>query len=53
MGSKATCVSKKQYYADWGAQIQADDINLHHGYEKISVYKCPYCNYYHLTSMNK
>jgi hypothetical protein len=50
MSSKHICVTKTQFYSESTAQFRADDINFDHGYEKFRVYKCPYCNFYHLTS---
>jgi len=47
------CLLKDQYFSEFLAEAKAADINLEFGYEKISVYKCISCGFYHLTSMNR
>ena len=46
MSSKHICVSKRQYFSEWAAEIHASDINLELGQDNFSVYKFPYCNFY-------
>lgn len=53
MGSKLVCVSKRQYFSEWTAEIHANDINFETEQNNFSVYKCPYCNFYHLTTQKK
>ena len=45
-----TCLSKRQYFSEWSAEIHAADINLEIRQNNFRVYKCPYCNFYHLTT---
>ena len=47
------CLLKTQFYSEWLAEAKAADINLDFGYEKLFVYRCQSCGFYHLTSQNK
>jgi len=54
MGSnKHICVHKRMFSSEFVAQNHADQTNYEMRFDKISVYKCPYCNNYHLTSKDK
>ena len=50
MGGQVVCVTKVRFYIEDLAKIRADDLNIEHGYEKFSVYKCNCCHFYHLTT---
>ena len=41
------CKGKKKYSSPWDANYT---ISLSKDKSKLSYYKCPYCNNYHLTS---
>jgi len=49
MGSKVTCVSKRQYFSEWSAQIHATHINFEINQDKFTVYKCSYYHFYLTT----
>jgi len=50
MSNKSTCLAKRQYFSEWTAKIHANDINFETNSDNFSVYKCSYCNFFHLTT---
>ena len=47
------CSSKAQFFHEWTAQLRADEINFDIGYNRLFVYNCKFCGFYHLTSNKK
>ena len=44
------CLIKAKFFKEFMADARCADINFEHGYEKMRVYKCDSCGYFHLTT---
>ena len=50
MSQKFICSNKSVFFSENSAELRASDLNFEYGYDKFFVYKCTYCNFYHLTT---